>query len=118
MGLTVGAGCGVYHHGPEILTFMGYGNGTEVLAGADIGMGSEAAMSNKLAAAEVADAELDNDDIKVAVPEVVAPEVTGLESTTNEGFATMTHEEMIKIDKHTYYIIFKTLLKFLKYHKT
>ena len=34
MGLTIGAGLGIVHHGPEMLSFMGLDGGADMAAGA------------------------------------------------------------------------------------
>lgn len=49
MGLTVGAGCGLYHHVPEMLTFMGAASTPDVAGGAFDGT---AAAATKVAGAE------------------------------------------------------------------
>jgi len=35
LGLAVGAGLGIYHHGPEMLSFMGCDGGAEMATGTD-----------------------------------------------------------------------------------
>jgi len=35
MGLTIGAGFGIYHHGPEMLSFMGFDGGADLASGTD-----------------------------------------------------------------------------------
>lgn len=54
MGLTVGASCGIYHHGPEMLSFMGFDGGAEIAAGAGTGELTGVA-ADKWGSAEVTD---------------------------------------------------------------